>query len=152
MFLDPGKPLCWGTPLFHGSHLHYITRDRVLVTIKDIFYVLEGSELSNGFPGVAHHVVDDLWLYGVTVFTYFQLWLVLEVKTGHTSMTVNKTTKHSFYTVPLNYTGMWDVQCFSVSNLKNGPSMSLLTKICMLLNSVFFFLVHFALFSPLHNK
>lgn len=60
------------------------THDEVLVTIKDIFYVFEGSELSNGFPGIAHHVVDDLWLYGVTVFTYFQLWLVLEVKTGNT--------------------------------------------------------------------
>lgn len=66
------------------------------MTVKDIFYVFEGSELSNGFPGVAHHVVDELWLYGVTALAYFQFCLVLEVKTGHTSMTVNQTMKHSF--------------------------------------------------------
>lgn len=56
------------------------------MTAKDILYVFEGSELSNGFPGVAHHVVDDLWLNGVTLLAYFQLCLVLEVK--------NRTHKH----------------------------------------------------------
>lgn len=42
-----------------------------LVTLKDIFYVFEGSELSDGFPGVAHHVADDIWLDGVSLLTYF---------------------------------------------------------------------------------
>lgn len=47
------------------------------MTLKDIFHVFGGSELSDGFPGVAHHVVDDLRLNGVTLLTYFQLCLVL---------------------------------------------------------------------------
>lgn len=45
--------------------------------LKDIFYVFEGPELSDGFPGVAHHVADDVWLDGVALLTYFQLCLVL---------------------------------------------------------------------------
>lgn len=48
------------------------------MTAKDIFYVFEGSEFSDGFPGVAHHVVDDLWLDGFTLLAYLQLGLVLE--------------------------------------------------------------------------
>lgn len=54
-----------------------------LELLKDIFCMFEGPELSDGFPGIAHHVVDDLWLDGVTVLTYFQLCLVLKVKTRH---------------------------------------------------------------------
>lgn len=50
------------------------------MTLKDIVYVFEGPELSDGFPGVAHHVADDLWLDGVAPLTYFQLCLVLEVE------------------------------------------------------------------------
>ena len=53
----------------------------LLMSLKDIFNVFEGSELSDGFPGVSHHVADDLWLDGVTLLTYFQLLLVLKVKT-----------------------------------------------------------------------
>lgn len=42
-----------------------------------MFCVFQGSELSDGFPGVAHHVVDDIRLKGITLLTYFQLCLVL---------------------------------------------------------------------------
>lgn len=44
--------------------------------------MFQGSELSDSFSGVAYHVVDDLWLDGVTLLTYFQLCFVLKVKTG----------------------------------------------------------------------
>lgn len=43
------------------------------MTVKDMFYFFEGSEVSNGLLGVVHHVLDDLWLNGVTLLAYFQL-------------------------------------------------------------------------------
>lgn len=42
-----------------------------LMTGKDIFNVFQGSEFSNAFPSVAHHVADDLWLNGVAPLVYF---------------------------------------------------------------------------------
>lgn len=42
--------------------------------------VFEDSEVSDAFPGVAHHVVDGLRLDGLAALTCFQFSLVLEVK------------------------------------------------------------------------
>lgn len=42
-----------------------------LLTVKDILYVFQGSEFSNAFPSVTHHVADDLWLNGVTPLVHF---------------------------------------------------------------------------------
>lgn len=66
-----------------------------LVTLKDIFYVFEGPELSDGFPGIAHHVADDLLLDGVTLLTHFQLCLVLE-EDRTPSTIVNQTMQFCF--------------------------------------------------------
>lgn len=52
-----------------------------LMALKDMFYVFGGSELSDGFPGIAHHVADDLRLNGVPLLTNFQLCLILLVRT-----------------------------------------------------------------------
>lgn len=46
-----------------------------------MFYVFEGSELSDASPGVAHHVADDPRLNWLTALACFQLCLVLVVKT-----------------------------------------------------------------------
>lgn len=43
--------------------------------------MFEGSELSDGFPGVARHVADDVFLDGVTLLTHFQLCPVLWIAT-----------------------------------------------------------------------
>ena len=53
------------------------------MTLKDIFCVFVEPELSDGLPGVAHHVVDHLRLNGFAALAYFQLDLVLEVKKAH---------------------------------------------------------------------
>lgn len=41
--------------------------------LKDIFHMLQGPELSDFIPAVAHHVADDLRLEGVTPITNLQL-------------------------------------------------------------------------------
>lgn len=51
-----------------------------LATVKDTVRVFEDSELSDAFPGIPHHVADDLWLNGVTALPQFHLCLVLEVR------------------------------------------------------------------------
>lgn len=48
--------------------------------VEDMGGVFEDSELSDAFPGVAHHVADSLRLDGLAALTCFQFCLVLEVK------------------------------------------------------------------------
>lgn len=61
-------------------------------TVKDILAALQGPELCDALPRVAHHVVDDLWLDGLAPLVHFQLCLVLgdkdDEKAEATTLTV----------------------------------------------------------------
>lgn len=80
-------------------------RECYLLTLKDIFYIFMGPELSDGFPGIAHHVIDDLWLEGVTLLTHFQLCLIL--KGGDRTHKHDSQLNHKvqFLTLYMNYNG-----------------------------------------------
>lgn len=57
--------------------LSFILKSLAAATVKDILAALQGPELCDALPRVAHHVVDDLWLDGVAPLVHFQLCLVL---------------------------------------------------------------------------
>lgn len=75
----------WGQVTF----VFFCPSSNRLVKVKDIFTALQGTELCNTLPCVAHHVVDDLWLDGVAALVHFQLCLVLE------SWTMKKSWSHT---------------------------------------------------------